>query len=191
VLRNQRLQAAPGPVIRALQGVDPTLLLRWRQAWESANHRWNQWVLGYSSAQQYDLLSQLGVESPTREDLARVLGLAACTLALLAALVLKWPRRAALSPAQILAARWRRQLQRRGLSWPQAMPPLTFAAELEATGQTEPHPQRQLAWQEAASCLRDFHQLCYAPPEATAAPPWRTLAHRFQRALRQLPLSRP
>ena len=44
-----------------------------RALWEATNNRWNQWVLNYNQAKQLDLLRNMGVETPSWEDLVYVL----------------------------------------------------------------------------------------------------------------------
>ena len=90
--RGSRLVPAPGLVADALGGVSPALLAQLRDGWEALNNRWNQWVLGYSRGQQIDLLKQLGVESPSWEDLALLLIGALSSLALAGAGWAWWDR---------------------------------------------------------------------------------------------------
>jgi hypothetical protein len=53
--------------------MSPEAMLRLRNAWETVNSRWNQWVMGYSRIQQFDLLNSLGIRSPDWFDLGLVL----------------------------------------------------------------------------------------------------------------------
>jgi transglutaminase-like putative cysteine protease len=73
IRRSQALEPAPGFFGGALQAVSPDLRLQWRQWVEALDNRWNQWVLGYGKRQQFDFLSQLGVQSPDLLSLARLL----------------------------------------------------------------------------------------------------------------------
>ncbi len=52
-------------------------MLQLRDGWEALNNHWNQWVLNYSRAQQFDLLQRLGFESPDWEDLGLIAARAA------------------------------------------------------------------------------------------------------------------
>jgi protein-glutamine gamma-glutamyltransferase len=70
--RGRRLASPPGLVADALGSVSPALLARLRSGWETMNNRWNQWVLGYSRAEQFDVLRALGFEAPSWDDLARL-----------------------------------------------------------------------------------------------------------------------
>jgi protein-glutamine gamma-glutamyltransferase len=83
--RSRNLLPAPGFVVGALSSLNPEMLARLRQGWETMNNRWNQWVLGYSRGAQFDLLRNLGMDSPRWEDLALLLVGSLSSLALLAA----------------------------------------------------------------------------------------------------------
>ena len=69
----QRLQAPQGVIATALVTLSPDLLARLRESWEAVNNSWNQWVLNYTQSKQLNLLKNLGFESPSWEDLARLL----------------------------------------------------------------------------------------------------------------------
>ncbi len=73
IRRGQSLMRPPGFVGQALGTMNPRLLAQLRGAWEGLDNRWNQWVLNYARAEQFDLLRRLGVQQPQWEDLARVL----------------------------------------------------------------------------------------------------------------------
>jgi transglutaminase-like putative cysteine protease len=73
VERGRNLAPTPGLVSSALGTLDPAIAAQLRAAWEGLNNRWNQWVLNYSRGQQFDLLRELGIESPGWEDLAYLL----------------------------------------------------------------------------------------------------------------------
>ncbi len=90
--RSSRLAPPPGAMAGALGAVSPALLERLRSGWELVNNRWNQWVLNYSRGQQLDLLSRLGFEAPSWEDLSVLLVGALSTLALAAAGWAWWDR---------------------------------------------------------------------------------------------------
>ena len=53
--------------------MSPELLAQIRSLFEAANNRWNQWVMNYSRGQQMRLLEELGVQSPSWQDLAYAL----------------------------------------------------------------------------------------------------------------------
>ena len=73
VSASRSLRAQPGVVAGAIAAVSPALMLQLRRTWEQVNNRWSQWVLNYSRSQQFDLLKNFGVRSPTWEDLAYLL----------------------------------------------------------------------------------------------------------------------
>ncbi len=73
VERGRSLAPTPGLMSGALGTLNPAIAERLRSAWELVNNRWNQWVLNYSRGQQFDLLRELGVETPSWEDLAYLL----------------------------------------------------------------------------------------------------------------------
>jgi protein-glutamine gamma-glutamyltransferase len=73
VAASRSLRPQPGAVAGAINAVSPALMAQLRATWEQVNNRWNQWVLNYSRSQQFDLLQQLGVHSPTWEDLTFLL----------------------------------------------------------------------------------------------------------------------
>ena len=90
--RSRNLLPAPGLVAGALGNINPELLARLRSTWETVNNRWNQWVLGYSRGQQFDLMRKLGIDSPRWEDLALLLVGALSVLASCGALWAWWDR---------------------------------------------------------------------------------------------------
>jgi len=92
ISRSLRLMPAPGLMAGALDAVNPALLQQLREAWEGLNNRWNQWVLNYSRGQQFDVLSELGFESPDWQDLAKLLVISLSTLALAGAAWAWWDR---------------------------------------------------------------------------------------------------
>jgi transglutaminase-like putative cysteine protease len=92
IMGSRRLQPAPGLVAEALGTMNPALLARLRDGWESLNNRWNQWVLNYSRGQQFDVLERLGWRSPSWEDLALLMVGALSSLALAGAAWAWWDR---------------------------------------------------------------------------------------------------
>jgi transglutaminase-like putative cysteine protease len=73
VASSRNLEPAPGLVAGALRTVSPELMLQLREGWEAVNNHWNQWVLNYSRAQQFDLLQRLGFSSPDWATLGVIL----------------------------------------------------------------------------------------------------------------------
>lgn len=92
IVRGRNLVPERGLVAGAISAVNPALVQQLRTAWEVLNNRWNQWVLGYSRGQQFDLLKDLGISAPDWTDLALLLIGTMSTLALAGALWAWWDR---------------------------------------------------------------------------------------------------
>lgn len=122
----QRLVAPRGAFASAIDTVSPDLAASLRAAWEAMNNSWNQWILNYTQSRQLNLLRHLGFESPSWEDLSRVLLAVVILVALGGALWAWWDRRQH-DPWLRLLARARRQLQRAGLATGSATPPRELA----------------------------------------------------------------
>ncbi|HEY0200694.1 MAG TPA: DUF3488 domain-containing protein, partial [Burkholderiaceae bacterium] len=99
-----------------------------RSVWEAANNYWNQWVLNYTQSRQLDLMKSLGFDSPSREDLVRMLGVLVAAAALLGALWALWDRRRH-DPWLRLLERARARLRQAGLALPANSPPRTMAVQ--------------------------------------------------------------
>jgi hypothetical protein len=93
IRRGNSLRPPTGLVAGAIGRLDPALAARLRNAWESIDNRWNQWVLNYARNQQFELLRSLGVEAPGWEDLASLLIGLLCAAALGGAGWAWWDRR--------------------------------------------------------------------------------------------------
>ena len=132
VNRGARLLPARGLVAGAIGDVvGPQLIDQFRSGWEALNNRWNQWVLNYSRGQQLDLLKDLGVSSPSWEDLALLLIGALSSLALLGAAWAWWDRHR-VDPWTRQMERLRAALQRAGLSASAHEPPRALAQRVRA-----------------------------------------------------------
>ena len=159
--RSRNLLPAPGLVAGALGNLNPELLAHLRAAWETANNRWNQWVLGYSRGQQFDLLRNLGMDSPRWEDLAMLLVGALSAIAAGGALWAWWDRRR-VDP-------WVRQLER-------------VRAALRAAGMV-------CAAHETPRALAQRAQAHFGDAAAAVVPLLLTLeVHRYSPAARRKPL---
>lgn len=53
--------------------LSPTLTAQLRAVWEATNNGWNQWVLNYTQGKQFDLLKDIGFESPSWQDLSHLM----------------------------------------------------------------------------------------------------------------------
>jgi transglutaminase-like putative cysteine protease len=122
----QRLVAPRGALATAMDTVSPNLAAGLRDAWEAMNNSWNQWILNYTQSKQLDLLRNLGIESPSWEDLSRVL-LAVVILVALGGAVWAWWDRLQHDPWLRLLSRARRQLRRAGIETGSATPPREIA----------------------------------------------------------------
>jgi transglutaminase-like putative cysteine protease len=132
VQRSLSLRPPPGLVAGAFDTIDPALALRLRNAWESVNNRWNQWVLNYSRGQQFDLLRELGFETPSWQDLATVLIGVLCSAALAGAGWAWWDRRRQ-DPWQRLQRRVQQRLAALGVTVLPHQAPRTRAQRVRAT----------------------------------------------------------
>ena len=172
----QRLQVPRGVFGAAMDAVvSPTLAQNLRAAWEAVNNGWNQWVLNYTQGRQLDLLKSLGVQSPTWQDLVRLMGLLAATAAAIGTGWALWDRRRH-DPWQRLLLQARLRLARAGLALPPHTPPRDMARQARARFGPPAEP--------AAQWLLRVEQARYAPQPATA------LA-QLQRELRRLPWPPP
>ncbi len=159
----QRLQAPQGVLGNAMGTIlSPDAAQRLRALWEAANNRWNQWVLNYTQERQYDLLRQLGFDSPDWQDLAAVIAGLIVASALGGAAWTLWERLQH-DPWLRLLALARARLARAGLDLPEHTPPRTLAAQ--ALAHFGPQAQAVADW------LLRLEHLRYAPsptdPRAT------------------------
>ena len=68
-------------------------LTQLRSAWEAVNNTWNQKVLNYTQARQFELLKNLGFQSPSWEDLSYVLIGILVVVSLIGSVWTLWDRR--------------------------------------------------------------------------------------------------
>jgi hypothetical protein len=174
VQRGRSLSPPPGLVAGAIGSLDPALATRLRNAWETVNNRWNQWVLNYSRGQQFDLLRSLGIESPNWQDLANTLILLLCGGALVGAAWAWWDRRRQ-DPWQRLQRRVLQRLAALGVTVLPHQAPRARAERVRATlgagGETVAAMLDELDRQRYGS---------HAPPAAAGPGWWR----RFRAATR-------
>lgn len=121
--------AAALPENEALPGLTRTdigWLLRLRYRWEALNNAWDEWVLGYNTLRQRDLLTRLGFRQPDWQGM--MTGLTAlCALVLLAGALWALHHRPPMSPAQRLWRRYCRRLQALGVECTDWEGPLALA----------------------------------------------------------------
>jgi transglutaminase-like putative cysteine protease len=114
ILSSAALEAPPGLMEGALEGINPGLSASLRRWAEGLDNRWNQWVLGYGRRQQFDLMGKLGVASPDLQTLLRAL-VGLVVLAGLAGTAWAWFDARRQGPWQRLRQRIERELARRGV----------------------------------------------------------------------------
>ena len=73
IQHGRALRPRAGLVGGALDAMSPGLFEGLRAWREAMDNRWNQWVLGYNHAAQFDLMKRAGFDSPDATDLGRVL----------------------------------------------------------------------------------------------------------------------
>ncbi|HZN48167.1 MAG TPA: transglutaminase-like domain-containing protein, partial [Ramlibacter sp.] len=122
----QRLATPRGVLGEAMDSVTPGLSAVLRSAWEAMNNSWNQRILNYTQSRQLNLLKSLGFESPSWEDLSRLL-IAIVVLAALAGAVWSWWDRLQHDPWLRLLGRARKRLREAGLDTVNTTPPRALA----------------------------------------------------------------
>jgi transglutaminase-like putative cysteine protease len=126
VQSGRSLMPPQGLVAGALSTIDPALAARLREAWETINNRWNQWVLNYSRSQQFDLMRWLGIGAPNWQDLTTLLVGLLGGVALVGACWAWWDRHRQ-DPWQRLHRRVQERLARLGVAVRAHEPPRTRA----------------------------------------------------------------
>ena len=150
---NRTLNAQRGLLgIGALSGASMPWLANLRSTWDAVNNGWNQWVLSYTSEKQFNLLKNIGFESPDWASLAVIMIVVAALATALAGawMVYDKPRR---DPWQRLYARAQSQLVKQGLAVTAADAPRGLAARALSLANGS-------AWQR---WLLDMEALRYAP----------------------------
>ncbi len=180
----ERLIVPQGAVGTAFTAVMPVgMITQLRAAWEAVNNSWNQWVLNYSQSKQLDLLKSLGFESPSWQDLGKVLALIISFVGLVGAAFTYWERHHQ-DPWLRELGRARKLLAKAGLSTDASMPPRTLAAKAMAKFGEDARSMHD--W------LLQFDMLRYRPQEKTEtdARSLATLKASFSR-LKPLPTTAP
>jgi hypothetical protein len=133
-----------------------------RQWAEALENRWNQQVLNYSRGRQFELLRGLGFETPSGEDLLRVLGSVVVAVGLAGA-AWAWRGRRRADPWLRLQQRVAERLQRLGVEVGSSDPPRARAARVRARLGARGEP--------LAQALEALERLRYAPAPPGVAPP--------------------
>ncbi len=177
----ERLAVPQGAVGAAFSAVVPLgMITQMRAAWEALNNSWNQWVLNYSQAKQLDLLKNLGFESPSWEDLGKVLAGIVTLVGLIGAAFTLWERHTQ-DPWLRQLARARKLLAKAGLPSDASTPPRTLAAQAIAQFGENARPLHD--W------LLQFDTLRYRPQAASASRATQSLATLHKAFSRIKPLS--
>lgn len=154
----ERLPIPQGAVGAAIGAVMPVgMLTQLRAAWEAVNNSWNQWVLNYSQAKQLDLLKNLGFQSPSWEDLGKVLAGIVTLVGLIGAAFTFWERHHQ-DPWLRQLGKARKLLAKAGLPSDASTPPRQLAQQALAQFGEEARPLHD--W------LLQFDALRYRPQEA-------------------------
>lgn len=92
-------------------------LLKMRFNLDRLNHQWNQWVLGYDSERQFDVLTRLGMEDVTWQKMAiNLLIGVALLLGLIALLLLRKLHKRQTDATQALYLKFCRKMSRGGIA---------------------------------------------------------------------------
>lgn len=179
VRRSANLLAPRGFLGEALAQFDPDLLAGLKRLLEATQNRWNQTVLNYSSARQFQLLRELGFEAPSAADLARVLA-GLLVAGSVAAGLWAWITRQRISPWERLHRRVARRLATLGVTVRPSDPPRTRALQVRA--------ELGAAAGELAELLEELDRLRYGSAEAVKPPAaWWQRFRRAARAVRTNP----
>jgi len=122
----QRLAAPRGVLAGTLENVNPNLSAMVRAAWEAMNNSWNQWILNYTQSRQLNLLRNLGFESPSWEDLSRLL-IGIIVVVASGGALWSWWDRMQHDPWLRLLGRTRKRLRQAGLQVGNTAPPREIA----------------------------------------------------------------
>lgn len=144
---SRQLQPAPGliggAIGSALGNVNPELLLSLRRGWESLNNRWNQWVLNYSKAQQFELMRKLGWDAPDWQALTQLIAGVIVIVALGGMAWTQWDTRRR-DPWERQRSRLIKALQALGLDARAHMGPRSLAHQLRNLRGAPAEPLAQL-----------------------------------------------
>jgi len=140
---SRQLQPAPGLIGNALGTVNPEMLLSLRRGWENLNNRWNQWVLNYSKAQQFELMRRLGWSSPDWQALTQLIAAVIVIVALGGMAWTQWDARRR-DPWERQRSRLIKALQALGLNAQPHMGPRSLAQQLRTLRGAAAEPLAQL-----------------------------------------------
>ncbi len=167
--------AAPQTVLGgALAAVSPNFAVQWRAMWDAVNTAWNQRVLNYTQSKQLNVLRNLGFQSPSWEDLARLLGAIVVVVSGLGAAWTLWQRHE--RDPWLRQLKWvRKQLHDLGIESNAATSPRTLAQRAEQSFGNAAKPLQQ--------ALHALELQRYAPAQREAM---YLIKPRLKAALQQL-----
>ena len=116
----------------AQQGLLSGLWHTQRLGWDSVDHRWNQWVLGYDHDRQRRLFEDWGLQNFRHSALVLALALSGCIALILLLTAAAWSRRPPVEPVVRYYQIFCQRLARRGVLRMPAEGPLQFAARAAA-----------------------------------------------------------
>ncbi len=178
----QRLSAPQGVVAQTLGNISPGLMLQLRASWEAVNNSWNQWVLNYTQSKQFNLLKDIGFQSPSWQDLSYVLLGTIVLASLVGAAWTLWDHTQH-DPWLRLLERARKRLARAGMDSTAASSPRQLARLLQAhAAQGKGPPQQALHdW------LMALERQRYAPARSPeGVPPPGQQLRQLKRQFREL-----
>ena len=122
-----------------------------RYRWEAINNAWDQWVLGYNTQRQQEVLTRLGFRDPDWQAMTAAFAIL-CGLALLAVVLWTLRQRRPTPPEQRLWQRYCRRLQTLGVERAAWEGPLALAERAERHDTSLGALTRQ-----AAECYAQLH----------------------------------
>jgi transglutaminase-like putative cysteine protease len=169
----QRLRLPEGALAGAVGYLSPTLLAQLRATWEAINNGWNQWVLNYTQSRQFDMLRNLGFDSPSWQDLGMVLAGLLVAAALAGMLWAYWERSRS-DPWLRLLVRARRHLAAAGVAAAPQAPPRELLQCVQASALPAELKRPLVDW------LLALERLRYAPRATSNTATLATLQRRFR-----------
>ena len=124
---SQRLLAPQGVVAQVFSNFSPDAVARFRATWEAINNSWNQSVLNYTQGRQFDLLKNIGFESPGWEDLGYMLIGLVVLSSLISAAFMMWGRTHQHDPWLRLLDKAKQKLRKTGVESTPATSPRQLA----------------------------------------------------------------
>jgi transglutaminase-like putative cysteine protease len=156
----ERLEPPANALTQALITVNPRFASSLRAVWDAANNRWNQWVLNYTQDKQFELLKNLGFDSPNWQDLVYVLIVILVSLSLLGALWALWERHQHDPWLRLLHAAAQR-LDRAGITTQEPLTPRKLTKSIQSNPNLDP-----LLYQEVVQWLLRMEQWRYGAQSA-------------------------